>query len=412
MKIVVIGAGVIGLFCGYALMRRGCSVTLLDKGQPGAACSSSNAGWVVPSLAGPLPAPGLARKSLTWMLSSRSPLYIKPAFRPDLVKWLWRFWRHCDARHYRTGLESVARLGEETMALYDAARADGVEFEMEHAGVLLVCLRKGSIDEVLADLEPMRRYGYRTPRVVSGPALLALEPALSPTAAGAVLVEEERHLRPEALTAGLVKRLTAMGAEIHPEVEVVGVRRRGRAITAVITAQGSLAADLFLLAAGAWSGRLAGKLGVRLPVEAGKGYSVTIRRPGVRIRRPLYLEEARIACTPFGDALRAAGTMELSGLNTTLDRRRIAAIDHAMDTYLPGWSQGEGRDEWVGMRPVTPDGLPMIGRVRAYDNLYVATGHAILGVTLAPATAAAISDVMCSGTTGIDLTAFDPGRFG
>ena len=412
MKAVVIGAGVIGLCSAYELSRRGCSVTIVDKGEPGAACSSGNAGWLVPSLAGPLPAPGLVARSLKWMLGRDSPLYIKPGIQIDLAKWLWQFRRYCNEGDYRRGLEAVASFGQETMALFDALKADGVEFEMNHAGVLLAFLSMTAMKDVLSDLEVMRHYGYQSPQVFSGQSLLELEPALSQKVAGGVLVEEERHLRPETFTAGMVKRLTAMGTRILQGVEITGAHRRGRAISAVATIGGELEADVFLIAAGAWSGSLAGKFGFYVPVQAGKGYSITVHRPALQLRRPLYLDEAKIACTPFNGALRFAGTMELSGINTILDRRRLIAMGRAADTYLPGWSRGEAQDEWVGMRPVTPDGLPIIGRVPGYDNLYIATGHAILGVTLAPATALAIAECVCSGTTRSGLKPFDPGRFG
>jgi D-amino-acid dehydrogenase len=166
-----------------------------------------------------------------------------------------------------------------------------------------------------------------------------------------------------------------------------------------------------VLAAGAWSGPLAKRFGFRLPIEAGKGYSVTISNPAVRLARPVLLGEVKLGCTPFDGALRVAGTMELSGLNTRLDPRRVAAIRRAADRYLPGSLQGTAVHEWTGMRPVLPDGLPAIGRAPGFQNLYVASGHAMLGITLAPATAEVLADLMTTERSAVDLRAFDPGRY-
>ncbi len=182
-------------------------------------------------------------------------------------------------------------------------------------------------------------------------------------------------------------------------------------MTCVVTTGGEVPGDRFLIAGGAWSASLARMAGFHLPVQCGKGYSVTVTEPAVRLRRPLYLGEAKLGATPFRNALRIAGTMELTGINEALDPRRIDAIRASADQFLVGWRQGKSEEEWAGMRPVTPDGLPAIGRAPGYDNLYVATGHAVLGVTLAPATGVAMAELIHSGKTDVDLRPFDPNRF-
>jgi D-amino-acid dehydrogenase len=193
---------------------------------------------------------------------------------------------------------------------------------------------------------------------------------------------------------------------------VIDAQRRGRDVRALVTRAGAVEADQFVLAAGAWSGRLAHQLGCRLPVEAGKGYSVTVARDDAPLGRPVDMIEARVACTPFDGALRLAGTMELSGLNLRLAPERLAAIRRAGEQYLADWRGGE-EHAWVGMRPLTPDGLPLIGLLPGADNLYVATGHAMLGVTLAPATGEALARHMLDDTRAsvTQLAPFDPGRF-
>ena len=410
-RTVIIGAGVIGLLCAYELRRRGAEVVVLDRGEPGAGCSAGNAGWIVPSLSGPVPAPGVVGTSLRWMLRPDSPLYIRPASVPLLAPWLLDFWRHCNPTDYHAGLAATAALNRPTMALYDALAAAGVEFEMHADGILYVCLEPATVEHVREELAAVRDHGYAEPAVLGPDEIREFEPGLTGPVQTALWVREERHVRPETLTAGLARWLAANGVEVRSGVEVVGLGRRGREIAGVETRDGTLAADQVLIAAGAWSGALASMAGVCLPMQAGKGYHVTVAGPDLRLHHPMYLMESRIAVSPFEGALRMSGTMELSGINLRLDPRRVAAIRHGADRYLPGWQRGASESSWVGMRPLTPDGLPVIGRAPGYENLFLATGHAMLGVTLGPATAAAIAGLMCDGRADVDLAPFDPARF-
>ena len=410
-RTVIIGAGVIGLACGWELCKRGEEVLIVERGEPGAACSAGNAGWIVPSISTPLPAPGLIGTSLRWMLRRDSPLYIKPRVDPRFGAWLAGFWRHCRSGPFARGVDALIALNARTMALFDQLTADGVEFEMHHNGLLFVGLSRDVVEHAAAEVALLEQGGYRRPTVLSGAEVRELEPGLSHNVAGGFLVEEERHVRPETLTAGLAERLLAAGADIRSGVEVRGVERRAGRLTALLTSVGSIAADRVVIAAGAWSGEVAGRIGFRLPIEAGKGYSITIERPKRSVTRPLDLIEARVAVTPFAGSLRLAGTMELSGLNLRIEPTRVEAIRRAGRRYLGNMGAGASEQVWVGMRPLTPDGLPLIGRVDGTENLYVAAGHQMLGVTLAPATAVALSELILNGASGLDLQPFAPGRF-
>jgi len=407
---VVIGGGVIGLACAYALRRRGERVTVLEMGEPGAACSAGNAGWIVPSLSGPVPGPGAVGASLAGMVNPESPLYVRPRLDGGFLSWLWAFWGHSNARDHEAGLAAVVALNRHTLALYDALEADGVPFEMHRAGVLFLYLSRAARDR---ELEEVRRtVAGGIPAPLSGDEVRDLEPGVSRAVTAGFLAAQERHVRPETLTAGLARRLAELEVAVRPRVTVTGLRRRGRAVTAAETAEGAVEADRFLLAAGAWSAALARQAGVRLPIQAAKGYSITIRNPALRPRHALHLSEAKIAVSGYEGALRLAGTLELSGLNADLDPRRLRALRRAAGRYLADWQRGDGDVEWVGMRPMAPDGVPVIGRLPGLENVFVATGHAILGITLAPATAAAIAELMCTGRSSADLSAFDPARFG
>jgi D-amino-acid dehydrogenase len=300
------------------------------------------------------------------------------------------------------------------MALFDELQSDGVRFQMRRDGLLYAGLSLQAAAHALQEVRLLERFGYRRPELLDGPALRRLEPGLSHAVAGGFLVPEERHVRPETLTSGLADWLTERGVELRigrPHA-VIGVRRRGPLARALVTRAGDVEADQGVLAAGAWSGALAAQLGCRLPVEAGKGYSVTVARDDAPIGRPVDLIEARVACTPFDGALRLAGTMELSGRNLRVEPERLAAIRRAGDRYLADW-RGANEQAWVGMRPLTPDGLPLIGLLPGSENVFVATGHAMLGVTLAPATGEALARRMLEDTRAseLHLAPFDPSRF-
>ena len=411
-RTIVIGAGIVGLLSAYELQRRGHHVTILDKGDPGAACSSGNAGWIVPSFSGPLPGPGLVTGTLRSMMDPESPIRVRPEVTRDLARWVWMFWRRCNQADYQAGYGAVAAMNRRTMTRYDALWADGVVFEMHRTGLLFVFLDARSKHHHLADLALLEPHGYPPPRELSGAEVRDLEPGVAPRVMGGLLLEGERHVRPETLTAGLVARLAQVGVEIRTRVEVTGVRRRGRReASAVITRGGEAEADRVLLAAGAWSGLLARRMGFHLPMLVGKGYSITVTQPALRLGRAVQLSEAKVACSPFRAALRIAGTVEITSPTPAIARRRLAAIRRAASRYLLDWDRGEGAVEWMGMRPFLPDGLPAIGRAPGYDNLYVATGHGMLGITLGPTTAAAIADLMDGGHPDVDLAAFDPARF-
>jgi D-amino-acid dehydrogenase len=410
-KSVVIGAGVIGLATGYELAKRGRTVVLIDPGQPGEACTKGNAGWITPSISAPIPAPGLTWTSLKWMLRSDSPLYIAPSAVPGLARWLWRFWRFCNGRDFERGLHAVAELNRPTMALYDRLEREGVRFELHRQGLAFTFLTDAYMRAALADFGHYQQYGYRIPTVRTGAEMRTLEPALSEAISCGFVVEEEYHVRPETLAAGYVAKLGEQGATLRIGAGVKGFSHQHGRVQAVITDAGEESADEVLIAAGAWTGQVTDLLGVSLPVQAGKGYSITVQGDGPTLQRPVYLGEARVGCSPFQGAVRFAGTMELSGVNTVLDRRRVVGIRKGISRYFKNPVPPTAGTEWVGMRPLTPDGLPMLGRVPGYSNAYVATGHAMLGVTLAPATGEVMADLMVSGAPAPVLAPFEPGRF-
>lgn len=410
-RVVIAGAGIVGLLCAYELRRRGASVTVLEREGAGGGCSWANSGWIVPSFSTPLPAPGLIRTALRWMLRPDSPLYISPRMDLERVRWLWSFARRCNDADYERGLRALAEANRSTIERFDSLRGDGVEFELHRSRPLFLFRTPGALEAVAQDLERLTAHGYAPSVRLGRGEVRDLVPA-APDVVGGVLAPEERHLRPETLASGLAIRLRAMGVEVREGVEVTGMRRDRGAVRALRTSEGEVAGDQFLLTPGAWSGRLGYLLGIRLPVQAGKGYTITITDAEMHLPGPVYLDEARVALTPFAGALRVGGTMELAGADLRVSRRRVDAIRDAFQSYLGRWPAGRGEAVWAGLRPLTPDGLPLLGRIPAYDNLYVATGHGMYGVTLAPASASAVAALMMDGAPSFDLTPFRPDRFG
>lgn len=411
-RTVIIGAGVIGLSCAYELAARGQEVVLIDPAEPGSGCSRGNMGWVTPSLADPVPSPDILGTSMLWALTPGSPLHIRPQTLPRLLPWFLAFVRHCNTRDFERGLYHVAELSVISRRRYDELKEAGLQFELHPAGLLFVFTDAKSLEHKLHTLEWTERLHYKAPRVFDRDELLAFEPALSPELHAGIFVEEEAHVRPESVSAGLYAQLQRTKARFVTG-RVTGWRRAGgRLAAAVVDGREEVAGDQFVVAGGARSGEIVRELGIKLPMQAGKGYSITLSQPAVELKRPIYVNEARIAISPFDGALRVGGFMEFSGINETLYPHRVRALKTGAARFFKGPFTGRSEEAWTGMRPLTPDGLPVIGRTRRFDNLLLATAHAMMGVTLAPVTGTIIAELITAGRTAIDIAPSDPDRFG
>ncbi|MGH3029304.1 MAG: NAD(P)/FAD-dependent oxidoreductase [Gaiellaceae bacterium] len=399
MRIAVVGGGAVGLCCAWSLARRGAEVVVYERDRVGSGCSLGNTGWICPGLSAPLPAPGVMGAALRGMLSADSPVRIRPLVGPDFLRWSWQFWRACSPERYRAGLEATVALSRRTFELFDELRSEGVEFEMHSSGMVVAALTEPGLAEYRTMLREAQEAGYGGEvRVLDGDAVRALEPAASDAVVGGVHAPAERYVRPEGFTRGLTEALRRGGAEVREGVEVHDLEQ--------------LDGDAVVVAAGVWSRRLLESGGVRLPMEAAKGYSVTARGSGTVPRHAYYLAEAKVGCSTFGDVVRIAGVFDLTGLDVTLRRRRIETITRSAAAYFRDWEPEDVELEWAGLRPYPSDGLPIIDRVPGRDRIYVATGHGRLGLTLAPATGELLADVILAGAHPAELAPFSFGRLG
>ena len=384
MKAAIIGGGVIGLTSAYHLLQAGHDVTVIDAQTLGAGASHGNAGWVVPAESGPVPGPGLLLKAAKWMLRSDSPLYVQPSLQPEFVRFMFAMARHCNARDYRQGLRDNLALGERTMQLFDTYEQDGIEFEMHREGLVVAFADPHALEHHEKNFDVLTAAGL-DPQVLTPTEVAALEPSLSADKiVGGISFPHERHLRPDLLVAGLAKRCTELGCHFLTHAPVTGFRRVDDRVTGVHTGAGPVEADAYLVAAGTASAQVGEMLGVRLPVWPGRGYSVDFA-PSVPVRRMISLADIKVVITPMNDWVRLSGTMEFTNRAAAVSSARVEAIKRAPSGYLTEWEDVKPMSRpWVGNRPMTPDGLPILGAIPGTENAYVATGHGMLGVTLGP----------------------------
>jgi D-amino-acid dehydrogenase len=414
VKVAVVGAGVVGLACALELRREGADVVVVDRGEAGGGTSRGNAGWVVPSLTSPLPAPGMVREGLRQLVTGGDAFVLRPSVDPAYVRWLWTFWRSCSEERFAAGVLALLALNTRTLDLFDRYRDEGIDFEMHATGLVVAALTNDGLEHYSRIFESLHDLGYRGGDVkgLDGPALHELEPALDPNGvAGGLHAVVDRHVRPETLTAGLAAKLRADGVEIREHSELTGLHGRGGRWQ--LRAGGeAFDVDRVVVAAGVATARLLRRLGAKVPLQGARGYSVVVEGAGAPPRHALYLAEAKLGLSPFAAGVRIAGVFELGARDTAVPAGMGRKLAAAAAPYLSGWrAEGAIPEAWAGLRPATPDGLPLIGPVPGLDGLYLATGHGMVGVTLAPATAALLAPLVVRGESAPELSPFALSRF-
>jgi D-amino-acid dehydrogenase len=413
--VLIVGGGVIGLASALALADAGRSVRVLEAGTVGCGASHGNCGTITPSHALPLAAPGTITRALRWMLTPDAPLYIRPRFDPALWAWLLRFTARCNRRDWlQAGASKAAILQASRALLPEWVSRYQLDCEFAECGTEHVFRDPGVLAEFEQELHALRELGIAS-ELIDGNAYQRGEPALREGVAGVVRFPGDACLRPDRYVAGLARALRDAGGVIVEHCEVHAVSKDGDG-QRVHTAHGEFGARDVLLAAGAWSPRLADSLQLAAPVlrramQPGKGYSITYDRPSLSPRHPLVLHERSVCVTAWPSGFRLGSTMEFSGYDDSLNRRRLDALERAAREYLHEPVGPVKREEWFGWRPMTFDDLPIIGRVPGHRNLWLATGHGMLGVSMSTATAQLVADSITGRAPLLDPAPYRAERF-
>jgi D-amino-acid dehydrogenase len=410
-EVAIVGGGVIGVCSAYYLAQKGLKVLLMEKGEIASGCSYGNGGLIVPSHAVPLASPGALGNGLRWLLDSGSPFYIKPRLDIDLVKWLTRF---AFASQHQQMMRSLPVMRDVLLAsrlLYDdLSQSPGFDFGLEGNGALQVFATENGLKGGVEEAHLLETFDIPI-KVMSAADVCDLEPALRPRMAGGIYYPRDAHIDPFRFVTGLAEKARELGVEILTGTEVLAFETRNGNILSIKTTRGDVHPLKVLLAAGSWSPEIARTLELKIPIQAAKGYSLTFEKPAISPKLPLLFGEVSVVVNPLSDALRVAGTLELAGMDFSINMRRLDAIRRGANQYLPGLDQARVIETWRGLRPCTPDGLPIISRSNAFDNLFIAAGHAMLGMSLGPITGKLVSQLVNEERTDFNLTPFNIKRF-
>jgi D-amino-acid dehydrogenase len=411
-EVVIIGGGIIGLACAHYLLDHNVGVRIIERDRIGRGASAGNCGLLHFSSLIPLCAPGVVGHEIRRALTGSSPLFIKPRFDPGLFYWLYRFAAQCKPEHKRAAAGARDKLLQYSRELFrELFATHPLDCDLTRKGLLYLFTDQQHWEHFQAVSEFLAQYGFSTKRLDRAETQ-ALEPAISDQVIGSWHKEQDWNLRPDQLITSWKELLLKRGAIIEEESAVLDIATRAGTVQHVKTVQTTYRADAFVLANGAWSPQLGKKLGLTIPVQPGKGYSITMDRPEGAPEFPCLLHERNMVVTPWESGFRLGGTMEFSGYNDNLNGKRLGKLLRGTKEYLTT-RIGEqlSLEQWSGLRPLCYDDLPIIGPARTLPNLYLATGHGMLGLTMAPGTGKAICDLICAGQSEIDLSPFSPERF-
>ena len=392
--------------CAWYLAKSGHHVTILDRDRFGAACSHGNCGYVSPSHVLPLTTPGGVRKAIRGMFSRRSPIYIKPRFSLDLWSWLWKFSRRCNERDMLEAAQTIHLLLQSAKQLYvDLIESERLECEWQAQGNLLVFQSEHEFHGFEKTNDLLAIHFDMGARPMNGAELVKFEPALIEGLGGAWFYDDDCHLRPDKLMSEMRRKLTGLGVQIVEQAEVNGfVKENGNAVAAK-TSQGEFRGSRFVAACGAWTPFLNKHFGCKIAIQPGKGYSITMPRPKLCPSHPIIFEQHRVAITPMNSGYRIGSTMEFSGYDATINERRLSVLKDSARLYLREPYADPIQEKWFGWRPMTWDSKPYIDRAPAFDNVWVAAGHNMLGLSMATVTGKLISEMINGQPTHLDVQA-------
>lgn len=410
-NIIIIGGGIIGLCSAYYLQKEGHEVTIIDQSNMDAGASYVNAGYLSPSHIVPLSAPGVMKKGLKWMFNPASPLYIKPRLDADFLKWTMAFNKSCTEKHVAKAIPAIKNITLLSQELYDAIKKDeGFTFHYEKKGLLMLCQTDKLLEEEIETAHLAKREGLDA-REVSLEELKQLEPNVKLHVKGATFYDCDSHTTPHEFMEEMKTYLKTVGVQFHYNEKVEDVQLQSNTITNITTNKQNYKADEFVLAAGSWSHLFSKKLDIQLLLQAGKGYRINTSQ-FTGITRPSILAEAKVAVTPMNGFTRFAGTMEIAGFNDKINPIRVEAIAKAATKYYPEISltNEEKSQAAFGLRPVSPDGLPYIGKSSKCNNLTIAAGHAMMGWSMATATGLLVSESISNKKPTLEMAMYHPDR--
>jgi D-amino-acid dehydrogenase len=411
-RVAVVGGGVVGACSAYYLAKAGFAVTVLDRGRFGAGCSHANCGYVCPSHVLPLAMPGAVWATLKTLFARNSPLKVRPGTVLRNFGWFWGFARRCNRRDMMAAGRAIQALLNSSRSLFEEfIRDEHAECEWEKKGLLFVFMTPKHFEHYAHTDELLRRNFAMPAKRFDSAELAALEPAIKPGMAGGYLYESDAHLRPDRLMSELHRVLNELGVEIRENCEVTRFVRDGAKATALHTKAGEVVADHFVIATGAWTPLLNKELGCRVPIQPGKGYSMTMPRPALCPTYPLIFEEHRVAVTPFRSGYRLGSTMEFAGYDISLNRRRLEFLKEVARHFLHEPYCEPVEEEWFGWRPMTYDGKPIIDRSPAMSNVLIAAGHNMLGLSMAPATGRLVNELLGGQVPHVDPDPYSVKRF-
>ncbi|MBO0330081.1 NAD(P)/FAD-dependent oxidoreductase [[Muricauda] lutisoli] len=411
-SVIVVGGGIVGLSTAYFLQKAGHRVTVLDKSDITSGASFVNAGYLTPSHIVSLASPGMITQGLKYMFNSSSPFYMKPRLDPDFIKWAWYFKKSSTQAKVERSMSVIRDINILSRELYKGIKDSGDlgDFPIGQQGLMMVYQTEKSRDHEMEVVEKAAKLGL-VGKHLSKEELKKIEPKVDFNAKGAILWECDRHTTPPLIMKRMQEHLEKVGVDIHKNEAVTNVSVSDGYITEVITEKASYTADEVVFAAGSWTSELSKKLNLKLPLQAGKGYGINVEEP-TNISMPAILMEKKIAVTPMEGFTRFAGTMEFSGINHTIRKERVEAIAKGVESYYNGLQIPEEAKKRAkcGLRPVSPDGLPYIGKPKNLDNLTIATGHAMMGWSMGPATGKLVTELISGDKLSISISPFDPER--
>ena len=415
MKVVIIGGGIIGLSSAFYLHKSGWDVTVLDKGDFADNCSYGNCGYICPSHFIPLATPGIVKQGLKWMWNSKSPFYVQPRLDWNLINWGLKFVRNATKNNVEMAAAPLRDIAIISKKEYESwLSIPGFDFAYQQKGLLEIFQTEAGAEHAKHTVEKAHELGLNDTQLLTKEALQALEPQTRINGIGAILFNCDAHCYPNKLMQNLITYLKQQGVKLIPNQEVIQFEKANGSIKKVITADIVYEPDEVVIATGSWSRQTAKLLAVKIPLMPGRGYSVTLENSPYKINYPAVLLEGRAAITPMdGNKIRFGGTMEITSHKTPPRMNRVQGILNAVKRFYPDFDIPLPPIEkiWYGYRPCSADGLPYIGRVKKYDNLLVATGHSMLGLSLGAGTGKLVEEIIEGKKTSMEISAFDPGRF-